>query len=202
MTALPPHLAIRPLTPQDVDQCVALETAGFPAEHRASRDKIAYRLRVCPELCLGLFVRTFSAPYAEGKDVDTLPEKLTIVSEKLVGHVIGTKIKGDVITDDDMAIPTADAPGVGHQEASLIVGVHLVVVDPEWQGKLLGTLLFHDYAQKLAQQAVGDKIVILAEDKLVGWYVGRLGFSDYGISDCAFGGTQWHDLGVELVEEQ
>lgn len=37
---LPSHAYIRPLTAQDLDQCVELEAASFPPEQRASREKV------------------------------------------------------------------------------------------------------------------------------------------------------------------
>lgn len=177
MTCLPPHLSVRLLTPLDLDQCDALEIAGFPPEHRASRETIAYRLGACPELCMGLF---------ENQD-------------KLVGHVIATKIKGDLIVDDDMGLPTEANPHAGHQPDSRLIGVHLVVVDPACQGQRLGTVLFNRYVQCMRQQDAGNQIVILAKESLAGWYSSRLGFTDYGVSSCTFGNTVWHDLGLQLA---
>lgn len=37
---LPPHSFIRPLGEADLDQCVRVETAGFPLEERASPEKV------------------------------------------------------------------------------------------------------------------------------------------------------------------
>ncbi|VVT56518.1 uncharacterized protein SAPINGB_P005125 [Magnusiomyces paraingens] len=62
---LPLHAYIRPLTINDLDQVEALETEGFPPEERASREKLAYRLKTCPELCAGIFVREFILPTEE-----------------------------------------------------------------------------------------------------------------------------------------
>ena len=59
MSDFPPNLSIRPLTIQDIDQCVELEAKGFPPEERCSREKFNYRLTVAPELCAGLFVREY-----------------------------------------------------------------------------------------------------------------------------------------------
>ena len=63
MSDFPPNLSIRPLTIQDIDQCVELEAKGFPPEERCSREKFNYRLTVAPELCAGLFVREYDYKY-------------------------------------------------------------------------------------------------------------------------------------------
>jgi hypothetical protein len=40
VTSLPEHSYIRPLGHNDVDQILKLETAGFPEEERASKEKV------------------------------------------------------------------------------------------------------------------------------------------------------------------
>uniref|UniRef100_A0A060SZ26 ARAD1C05280p n=1 Tax=Blastobotrys adeninivorans TaxID=409370 RepID=A0A060SZ26_BLAAD len=66
---LPAHAVIRPLTYKDVDACLELENIVFenPAE-RCSLENLKYRLKVCPELCAGVFLRTFKDPSASEQD--------------------------------------------------------------------------------------------------------------------------------------
>ena len=108
MSDFPPNLSIRPLTIQDIDQCVELEAKGFPPEERCSREKFNYRLTVAPELCAGLFVREYDYKYNainlpevaeklqkqhqdEDDDDDELPSHSSVLKETLIGHVIATK---------------------------------------------------------------------------------------------------------------
>lgn len=221
----PAHLAIRPLTVEDADQVEALEAVGFPPSERCSREKMLYRLTVCPELTSGLFVREFTPKYHK-KDASTegdfeelqttarddgedayLPEaKSSIIKERLIGQVLGTKIDGDYITNESMAIPSAaesvSSQGVklGHIESSQTIGVHSVVVHPDFQKKNLATLLLHDYIQKLSNQQVGEKVAVIAKENLLPFY-NRLGFVTQGESKCAFAGGEWFDLHCLLIPE-
>ena len=229
---LPLHLAIRPLNVEDLDQVLSLEVLGFPPSERCAKDTLQYRLTVCPELASGLFIREFKPKYEnkgetlskdEGEDMHVtkknkdddeheedpyLPEaKSTIVKERLIGHVIGTKVDGDFITEESMGRPTAELgskspQGVlyGHVESSLTVGIHSIVVHPEYQKKNLATLLLHDYIQKLSNQYVGDKIAIIAKENLLPFY-NRVGFITKGKSKCNHGGEEWYDLHCPLIPE-
>lgn len=221
MSDFPPNLSIRPLTVEDVDKCVALETKGFSEHERASREKIEYRLTVCPELCSGLFIREYNYRYnsinlpevAERKekehedadsgkeDEDELPASSSVVNETLIGHILATKIHSNRITDSSMAFSSDTDKNSGHQESSRFVGIHALVIDPEWQGNNLGTLLMHDYIQKLSNQDLGDKVVIIAHKELVPFYE-KIGFNDHGASACQFAGETWNDLTIDLIPEE
>lgn len=216
MSDFPPNLSIRPLTIEDLDQVVALEAKGFSSEERCSPEKLTYRLNMCPELCLGLFIREFTPRYrainlpdennqaAATNDDDSddeqvaLPVKSSVVKETLIGHIIATRIQGPTITNASMEVFLPDVPGLGHVESSPIIGVHSVVIDPEWQGKSLGTLLLHDYIQKLSNQDLGDQVVIISHEGLVPFYE-KIGFTNHGKSDCKYAGEDWFDLSIRLI---
>jgi len=173
---------------------------------------------VCPELCSGLFIRDYTARYnainlpevadklsrtqssAEDDEEDQLPVKSSVTKETLIGHIIATRIKNLTINEASMELPSESNPDAGHFETSRYIGVHSVVIDPEWQGKNLGTLLLHDYIQKLSNQDLGDKVVIIAHDKLIPFYE-KIGFTNLGKSECKFAGETWYDLSIDLVAE-
>lgn len=222
MSDFPPNLLIRPLTIEDLEQCEALESKGFPAAERCTREKFEYRLTVCPELCSGLFVREYGHKYNainlpevaeklaaahneeeddDDDDDDELPIKLAVVKETLIGHIIATKIQLNRITDDAMEVPTDEKPHTGNIEHSRYIGIHGLVVDPEWQGKNLGTLLMHDYIQKLLNQDLGSKVVIIAHKPLIPFYE-KIGFNNHGESACKFAGETWYDLTIDLIPEE
>lgn len=222
MTDFPPNLSIRPLTIEDLQQCVLLESRGFPEEERCTPEKFEYRLTACPELCLGLFIREYVHRYnainlpevaerleKENKDVPSeepeepvkLPVTSSVVNETLIGHIIATKIHGDTISESSMNLPSPADPAAGHHELSRTIGIHGLVVDPEWQGKNLGTLLMHDYIQKLSNQDLGSKVVIIAHKPLVPFYE-KIGFVNNGESKCTFANQTWFDLLIDLVPQE
>lgn len=235
MSDFPPNLSIRPLTIDDVELCVALETKGFPESERCSAEKFKYRLTVCPELCSGLFIREYGYKYNainlpevaeklekekltkggetgsqdddeiaeddEEDDYENLPVKLSVVKETLVGHIIATKIYTERITETSMDLPIEGDATTGHIEQSRTIGIHGLVIDPEWQGKNLGTLLMHDYIQKLSNQDLGSKVVIIAHKRLIPFYE-KIGFIDHGESACKFAGEVWYDLSIDLVPQE
>ncbi|KAI5962287.1 uncharacterized protein KGF55_003363 [Candida pseudojiufengensis] len=212
MSDFPPNLSIRPLTIEDLDQCVQLEEKGFPEEERCSESKLQYRLTVAPELCSGLFIRDFdykynfinlpevaeelskqhnNVEYDDDEFEDDYPAKSSVTKETLIGQIIATKIPGDKITEESMEIGN-------HKESSRHIGIHSVVIDPTWRGKNLGPLLLHDYIQKLSNQDLGDQVVIISHKDLVPFYE-KIGFNDIGESDCKFANSTWHDLSIDLI---
>lgn len=182
---------IRPLILEDAHDVSELESRGFPPEERASSETIAFRLTVCPELCSGLFIRE-----VEGQEVK---------GETLIGHILGTKIPG-ANDSNRQAFITLESMGKVHDEASSTVAIHSVVISPEHQKKNLATLLLTDYIQKLSNQEVGQRIVIIAHEPLVPFYE-RIGFQAVGENesvkkDPAFGKAKWCDMVRELVKEE
>ncbi|CEP63065.1 polyamine acetyltransferase LALA0_S07e01618g [Lachancea lanzarotensis] len=190
-STLPLHMYIRPLLIEDAHEVIELESRGFPPEERASRETTEFRLKVCPELCSGLFIR----------DVDGLEVK----GEKLIGHILGTKVPSSSDSSHGSKI-TLESMGQAHDESSTTVGIHSVVIAPEHQKKNLATLLLTDYIQKLSNQEVGQRIAIITHEPLVPFYE-RIGFLLQGENvqvkaDAAFAKSKWCDMVRELVKEE
>lgn len=214
MPDIPPqHLSIRPLNYHDVELCLELEAKGFPENERCTREKFLYRLTNCPELCSGLFVREFEEiPVTTDADDYKPPAKSTVTSEKLIGHAIGTKMYDDKVTERSMEIPVLDKDGdvdtsiegnamIGHVESSKNIGLHSLVVDPEYRGLKMGTLLLRDYIQKLSHQEIGERLAIIVHQRLTGFY-SNLGFINEGTSKCQFGNGGWIDMACPLIHEE
>lgn len=189
-STLPLHMYVRPLIIEDAKQVADLESQGFPTNERASLEIIDYRLTACPELCSGLFIRDF-----EGKEVK---------AERLVGHILGTKIPKSSSTASTFI--TLESMGKTHSESSETIGIHSVVISKNYQRKNLATLLLTDYIQKLSNQEVGKKIAIIAHEPLVPFYE-RVGFKVVGENtdvskDATFANVKWIDMIRELVKEE
>ncbi|EDO18436.1 hypothetical protein Kpol_1032p29 [Vanderwaltozyma polyspora DSM 70294] len=188
-STLPLHMYIRPLIIEDAEQSCELEAKGFPEHERASLEKIKFRLTACPELCSGLFIREF-----EGKELK---------SETLIGHIMATKIPKSA---NGVTLITLESMGEVHSESSDTIGIHSLVIDPEFQKKNLATLLLTDYIQKLSNQEIGIRISIIAHEALVPFYE-RVGFQQQGENkdvqkDTQFASTKWIDMVKELVKEE
>lgn len=183
---LPLHMYIRPLIVEDENDVTQLEALCFPPNERAPSATIEYRLKACPELCSALFIREF--------DEDTKEIK----NETLIGHILGTKISTDYITLESMKLINDESSGT--------IAIHSVVIDPKYQKKNLATLMLTDYIQKLSNQEVGNKIVIIVHEYLIPFYE-RVGFKvisenkDVG-KDPEFANSKWIDMERELVKEE
>ncbi|CCF57254.1 hypothetical protein KAFR_0C02610 [Kazachstania africana CBS 2517] len=183
---LPLHMYVRPLIIEDAQQVTDLEAECFPPNERASEETIRFRLTTCPELCSGLFIREFDQKTKE------------ILSEKLIGHILSTKIPSKFITLESLKLI--------HDESSDVIGLHSLVIHPDFQKQNLATLLLTDYIQKLSNQEIGNKIVIIAHEPLVPFYE-RLGFKVQGdnkdvLSDPDFAKSKWIDMERELIKEE
>ncbi|KAL2200410.1 acyl-CoA N-acyltransferase [Corynascus similis CBS 632.67] len=203
---------IRPLTINDLPSCIELENASFPnPEHRASPDKIAYRLTICPELSLGVFL-TVIPDRAANLGLETLSSARVVETGRvdgavsvLLAHVISTRCRGNAITDADMAYPKEwRSPAgrgtdqtVGHHEAGRTVGLHSLAVLPRLQRCGIGQMIIKAFLDQMKNCGVVDRVALICQDHLVSYYE-RLGFKHLGPSKVQFGGGGWHDMVHDL----
>lgn len=192
-STLPLHMYVRPLIIEDSKQVFDLEAQGFPPNERAPLDIIDYRLNTCPELCSGLFIREFT------------PDTKEVKTEKLIGHILGTKVPKANATGNNTFI-TLESMGKNYSESSDTIGMHSVVISPNYQKKNLATLLLTDYIQKLSNQEIAKKIAIIAHEPLIPFYE-RVGFKVVGenkdvLKDPQFANVKWIDMVRELVKEE
>ncbi|ANB13244.1 Paa1p [Sugiyamaella lignohabitans] len=209
---LPPHAVIRPLGLKDVDAFLTLEERGFPPEERCSKEKCEYRLRICPELSSGVFIREFHSEESNSGARDNIhdglpPSTSSVSSERLIAHILATKMTTDHVTDEAMELPDLDQYGRavdpkdsrGHHEEGRTIGIHSVVVDPSFQGKSIGTILIRDYIQRITTQHIADRIALIAHDRLVPFYE-RLGFVNDSASPVKLAGGGWRHMWVPLSQ--
>ncbi|KAF2452735.1 hypothetical protein BDY21DRAFT_375311 [Lineolata rhizophorae] len=118
------HPYAQTLTLSDLESCVRLEEACFPAHEAASRDKFVYRLKHSSPLCLGLFTST-PATAAHSTDVSaaaTAPAARPVDSARparhtvLLAHIVATQTDNPVVRDEDMAIPARYMAGASDAE--------------------------------------------------------------------------------------
>ncbi|KAK4499545.1 hypothetical protein PRZ48_010061 [Zasmidium cellare] len=197
------HPYCQTLSLSDVDSCTRLEEATFPPQERCTREKFEYRLRNCGELSMGIFTSLkdpdlptgeTSAPVYSGA-----PERKAV----LLGHIVATKTTTLVVTDEDMAYPTAENPDpkLGHKEEGRTVCIHSLAILPQYQGKGLGKTLLKAYLQRIENQSVADNAALIAHEHLIPYYE-KLGFENKGQSKAQFGGGGWYDMVKQLQPSQ
>lgn len=143
----------------------------------------------------------------KGKKEISQHVKSSEVHERLIAHIIATKIEEETVTEESMEIPELDKYGRktdskdkrGHTEAGRTIAIHSVVVSPDWQHQSIGSTLLKDYIQRLTTQHTADRMVLLAHDKLTPFYE-NLSFLSLGESAVKFGGGGWTDMMRELEE--
>lgn len=186
--------------------------------------QIRYRLKACPELCAGLFIRKYKDPKYTGKgsvpdydsDDEDHPDNAfgihtvtsTEASEHLIAHILATKIHEDTVTDESMEIPDLDehyrvkdikTDKRGHRNDGRTIAIHAVVVDPEYQGCSIGTVLLKDYIQRMTTLHIADRISILVHKKIMPFYELQE-FESLGPSEAQFSGGGWYNMTRQLSD--
>lgn len=106
------------------------------------------------------------------------------------------------MTDRSMRLPAnweserwsfEDGQAVGHEEGGSTIAIHSLAVEPEHQGKQVGSTLMKSYIHRIREAQIADRIAIIAHEHLVPFYE-SFGFESRGPSKCQFGGGGWVDL--------
>ncbi|KAI0011273.1 polyamine acetyltransferase [Xylariaceae sp. FL0662B] len=204
---------IGPLTISDLESCTVLETAAFTnPKHRATKEKIEYRLLACPELSLGLFCTVVPAN-AGGFEIDTLATARPVETGRsdgavsvLMAHIIGTRSNDERVTEAAMDYPrdfrtnrrrNTTGEGPGHLETGRTICLHSLAVHPKLHGCGLGKLIMKSYLQLIKNSRMADRVSLICQEYLINYYV-RFGFKHLGPSQAKFGGGDWHDMTFEL----
>ena len=117
------HVTFRQATAADIDRCYEIESAAYPADEAATREKIAIRIARYPQgfLCM-----------------------------ELHGEVIGFINAGcawEVVMSDE-----AFKELVGHDPQAPNAVIMSVVLHPDYQGKGLSTALMQAFIEHMRQQ--------------------------------------------------
>ncbi|RMZ73498.1 polyamine acetyltransferase [Pyrenophora seminiperda CCB06] len=209
------QMGVRPysslLNVTDLDDCDWLEHAAFDPIEAATREKLEYRLQTCGELCSGLFSSAYptnSGPLGELIKTRTFPHIDSSDSDRkrvLLAHIISTKAKSPLVTDDAMDYPKdwkakyQLTPSIGHNEDGQTVCLHSLCVHPHFARKGLGMILLKSYTQRIKDSGVATRIALICRERYIPFYE-KAGFKKVGPSKCQYGGGNWVDM--VLVFEQ
>ncbi|KAF2637506.1 acetyltransferase [Massarina eburnea CBS 473.64] len=197
------------LNRDDADDCDWLEHAAFDANEAASREKIEYRLRTCGELCTGIFTSAYatcSGSVSSLVKARKFPSVDSMASDRkriLIGHIIATKSKSPIVTDDSMAFPSdwrtkyQLGPSTGHDEEGETVCLHSLCVHPDFHQRGLGGVLLRGWSQRIRDSGMAKRIALICRERLVGWYE-KNGFKKVGPSKCQYGGGDWVDMVMDF----
>lgn len=179
---------------------------------QADHDQIEYRLRTCGELCSGLFSSAYptsSGPLGEiikTRTFHAIDSSDTDRKRILLGHIIATKSKSHVVTDDSMDYPKdwrtnyQLTPSIGHNEDGETICIHSLCVHPNFAGKGLGQVLLKSYVQRIKDSGVGKRIALICRERLVKFYE-KAGFEEVGPSKCQYGGGNWVDMVLDFEDD-
>jgi GNAT superfamily N-acetyltransferase len=89
----------------------------------------------------------------------------TAAAERLLAHIISTRTHSTRITDDDMAIPSADTEEhvLGHRYDSRTLAIHIVASSPDYTGIGLGSLLMKRYIGSVKQAGMVDRMALICQ---------------------------------------
>ncbi|KAH6895465.1 hypothetical protein B0T10DRAFT_217359 [Thelonectria olida] len=210
---IPFHWApmLSPLTENDIDTCMTLETAALSdPTHRASKEKIEYRIRKSGAVCYGLF-NTYRPNDAKNWKVATLEHSRPVEGGRsdhakhvMFAHILATLGTHPVVTDADMTLPkdwqdpaTCKNSIVGHQSSGRTICLHSLAVCPEVQGVGIGKTAMKSYLQLMNESGMADRVALICQPYSVEFYNG-FGFRDLGPSTQALAGQGWRAMVLDL----
>jgi GNAT superfamily N-acetyltransferase len=107
---------------------------------------VAYRIRTCPELTLGLFERS-----STDKDWS------------VIAMIHGTRTSDACSTDAAMTIGS-------HEPDGETAALHTLCVHPDWRARGLGTMILKEYIKRMGNEQNVKRVALIAHDELVPFY--------------------------------
>jgi ribosomal protein S18 acetylase RimI-like enzyme len=135
-----PAIDLRQVRSGDLDFCDEIEASCFPADERASRERIAKRIQVFPE---GFLV--------------------AVVGGRLVGLIMSVATTTGDLADEELKDMVGHDP---HGENLVVVSV---AVRPEFQGRQIGRKLVIELAAR-ARAEERKRVLLLCKADLISFY--------------------------------
>jgi len=161
------NLIFRNAAPSDATRCFDVEKAAYEGDEAATLEKIARRIATYPEGFL-----------------------ILEVNDEVVGFINSGCAYDVEMSDEDIK------ELIGHDSAAPNVVIMSVVVDPEYQGKGLSTVLMVEFAKRMADMEK-TTIHLMCKEHHVRLYE-KFGYRYIQPSASDHGGMQWHELMMDL----
>mmetsp|Transcript_11533 Transcript_11533/g.32713 ORF Transcript_11533/g.32713 Transcript_11533/m.32713 type:complete len:193 (-) Transcript_11533:334-912(-) len=159
-------IVFRPADPEDLPAIVEMEQTAFPPDEADSPEKMKYRMKHAPHLCM-------------------VAEK--VATGGLIGMISATATTKKRIDKEVMGT---------HEAAGRTVCIHSVVVVKEEQRKGVATGMLKSFIQWLQRQGPLDrfkKIQLLCKEAKLSLYE-KLDFRVMGVSPISLGKDQWLEM--------
>jgi ribosomal protein S18 acetylase RimI-like enzyme len=135
-----PALAIRQVTPQDLDACYTVESICFPTEEAASHETIALRIDRFPQ---GFLVA----------QLDRL----------VIGHINSGATNQDDITDEEFK------QLIGHEADGRNIVVFSLAVLPDYQRRGIAAALMEQFVAR-SRALGKERVLLLCKSELIRYY--------------------------------
>lgn len=133
---------IRNVSPQDLDDCCAVEAYGFSPEEMASRETIQLRIETFPQ---GFFVAESGG--------------------RVIGMANGACTNKDDISDEALK------QLVGHDEGGKNMVIFALAILPEFQKRGIARRLVERFVEE-ARRNKKEKVFLMCKSHLIGYYEG------------------------------
>jgi ribosomal protein S18 acetylase RimI-like enzyme len=161
----------REIKQEEAEQTAQIEEICFPPNEACSRKMMLERVKKAPELFL----------VAVDKE-----------TEKIAGFLNGLStdekvFRDEFFTDADLYDP--DGKNV------MLLGLDVL---PEYQRQGLATEIVRLYCEREKKKG-REKLILTCLDTKVAMYQ-KMGFTDLGIANSAWGGEEWHEMSIVVNE--
>lgn len=171
MNTLTLNFEFRHILPEEADQAVAIEQICFPPHEACSEEHMKKRIAKAPEL---FFV-------AVDKE-----------SGRLAGFLNGLSTNEERFRDEFFIDENLYEPAGRNV---MLLGLDVL---PEYRGRGLARELVRGYAER--ERMNGRQALILTcLDAKVRMYE-KMGFVDNGIANSTWGGEEWHEMSLQLLQ--
>ena len=170
--AAPPRFHLATVTESLLERAFDIESASYPLDEAATREKLQVRIREAPEFFYGAFE-------------DNTDSRISPV---LQGFICGTLTSSETLTDEAMST---------HDPLGRTLCIHSVVVDAAHRRQGVATWMLKNYLARIAEHTSATNVLLICKDELVKFYE-SCGFASLGRSDIVHGQDSWIDMGLAI----
>lgn len=155
-----------------LDRAFAIESASYPEDEAATREKLQMRILEASDYFYGAF--------QDDGGGSGPPE--------LHGFVCGTLTTSDTLTEEAMS---------AHEPEGTTLCIHSVVIEESLRRRGIATWMLSSYLASVAANTPAERVLLLCKSHLVGFYE-ACGFANLGVSPVVHGQDPWYGMGLMI----